>query len=124
MLSGRIGAWNWFFASLWSRILNMLELNKRCWQVFIPAFVVLLGLSLNAYIWLIDYRVLITIILLTLAIICLIIGITAFVYDIKDARRQKREAKAVKDYEDLKESFRKLHPEWTEEQLELATRGR
>jgi len=102
----------------------MLELHKRCWQVFIPAFVVLLGLSLNAYIWLIDYRVLSTTILLTLAIICLIIGITAFVYDIKDARRQKREAKAVEHYEALKESFRKLHPEWTEEQLKIATRGR
>ena len=101
----------------------MLDIYKRCWQVFIPAFVVLLGLSLNASIWLKDYRVLIATIFLTLAVICLIIGITAFVFAIKDGRRKDRESKAVKDYEALKESFRRMHPEWTEEQLEIATRG-
>jgi len=102
----------------------MLDIYKRCWQAFFPLFAVFLLGALQSYIFLEDYQIPVTITLLILAVICLIIGITAFVFAIKDGRRKDRESKAVKDYEALKESFRRMHPEWTEEQLEIATRGR
>ncbi len=58
-----------------------------------------------------------------LASIFLMIFLIGLYYDYQDARRKVREAKAAKDYDALKESFRRMHPEWTEEQLEIATRG-
>ncbi len=116
----------WFLTSLRCIIRNMLELYKRCWQVFLPLFTLFLISGLQAFYYLDEYKyqwVIITI-LLILAVICLIIGITAFVYTFKDARRKGRESKAAKDYEALKESIRRVNPEWTEEQLEIATKGR
>jgi len=77
----------------------MLELYKRCWQIFIPAFVGLSGLAVTTWILFDDYRIPVTIILLILASVCLVIGIIAFVYDIKDARRKDKEAKAPSVYE-------------------------
>ena len=104
----------------------MLELYKRCWQVFLPLFALFLISGLQAFYYLDEYKYqwVIIAILLTLAVICLIVGITALIYAIKDGFRKDRESKAVKDYETLNESFRAMHPEWTEDQLEIATRGR
>jgi len=103
----------------------MLELHKRCWQVFFPLFAVFLlgGLQVFYYLGEYKYQELIIVVLFILAVICLIIGINAFVYDIKDARRKEREYEAKKMHEALKESFKKAHPEWTDEQAEIAARG-
>lgn len=116
----------WFPAFFMCIIRNMIELYKRCWQVFLPLFAIFLIGILQVFYYLDEYKYqgVVIAILLILAVICLIIGITAFVYAIKDARRKDRESKAAKDREALKESFRRMHPEWTDEQLEIATRGR
>ena len=104
----------------------MLELYKRCWQVFLSLFAIFLVGGLQAFYFLDEYKYqwVVIAILLILAVICLIIGITAFVYAIKDARRKDRESKAAKVHEALKESFREMHPEWTEAQVEIAAKGR
>ena len=104
----------------------MLDLYKRCWQVFLPLFALFLVGGLQAFYYLDEYKYqwVVIAILLILAVICLIIGITAFVYAIRDARRKDRESKAAKDHEALKESFRRMHPEWTDAQVEIAARGR
>lgn len=104
----------------------MLEFYKRCWQVFLPLFAIFLvgGLQALFYLEKYEYQWVIIAILLILAVICLIIGIFALVSAVKDGLRKDRESKATKDYEALKESFRRSHPEWTEDQLEIATRGR
>lgn len=74
----------------WGKIHHMLEVYKRCWVVFFPVFVALLALALQALIFL-KNPALVTLILLALAMVCLIIGITAFVYDIKDGRKRDRD---------------------------------
>ena len=104
----------------------MLDIYKRCWQVFLPLFAIFLVGGLQAFYFLDEYKYqwVVIAILLILAVICLIIGISALVYAIKDGLRRDRESKVMKDYETLKESFRRMHLEWTEEQLEIATRGR
>lgn len=87
------------YNSIWFTIRRMLELYKRAWQVFFPLFAVFIGLALNGWIFLKNYHVPITIILLFFALICLVIGIITFVYDIRDARRKDKKAKAPSGYE-------------------------
>lgn len=115
----------------------MLDFYRRCWHIFLPLSV-LLGLgSLQAFYYLKEYAcqwgIIITLIILaTIFFVMGCIGcIKAFQYARKEERETKaakdkedREAKTIRDYEALKESFRRVHPEWTEEQLEIATRGR
>ena len=109
---GEIGAW--LLAFVRCIIRNMLELSKRCWQVFLLLFALFLlgGLQVFYYLDEYTYQGVIIAILLILAVIYLIIGIAALVYDFKDARRKDREPKAAKVHEVLKESFKNVHPEW------------
>lgn len=76
-------------------IFRMIELYKRCWQVFFPLFGLFTLGSLQSYIYLFlegrPYGCLISIILAVMAVICLLIGIIAFIFDVKDSRRKDRE---------------------------------
>lgn len=107
----------------------MLEFYKRCWHIFLPLFgVIVVGIIPTIYY--LDgksYQRVVIIILLTLAIICLIIGLIGFIKAFRYARKEEvgiiekdRKAKAVKNREALKESFKRLHPEWSDEQVEIA----
>ncbi|MBM3142998.1 MAG: hypothetical protein FJ005_08195 [Chloroflexi bacterium] len=111
-------------ASVWCIICTMLELYKRCWVAFFPIFAVCMGLALQAYIWLDNkpYQYTAIIIFLLMAIIALIIGIIAFVYDIQYCRRKDKEEKAKASFEALKESFKRLG--LNDKQAEIAARGR
>ena len=115
----------WFPAFLRCKIHNMLEFYKRYGHVFLTMFAVFLVSGLQAVYFLekYEYQWVVIAILLTLTVICLIVGIFALRHAIKDARRKDRESKAAKDHEALKESFRRMHPEWTEAQVEIAAKG-
>ena len=82
------------------------------------------GLQAFYYLEKYEYQWVVIAVLLTLAVIFLVFGIFALVSAVKDARRKDRESKAAKDHEALKESFRRMHPEWTEAQVEIAAKGR
>lgn len=79
----------------------MLDFARRTWKIFIPAFAVLIVGSVSALIWLDGkwYHYLISISLAILALIALIIGLIAFIYDFKDTHRKDKEAKAPSVYE-------------------------
>ena len=85
------------FIKLRRIISPMIDFAKRWGPYFLTAFVVLLGLALQAIIqnwsFLDDYRTTTTIILFILAMTCLLITIIALIYDVKDARRKDRETK-------------------------------
>ena len=53
----------------------------------------------------------------------IVTGIIWAVQSYRNRHRENREAKAVRDYEALKESFRRIHPEWSDEQIEIAATG-
>ena len=94
--------------SIWRIMHRMLELYKRSWQVFFPLFAVFICASVQLLIYfpswlsLKDYKIIILFILLFFALICLVIGIITFVYDIRDARRKDKKAKAPSAYENGK----------------------
>ncbi len=120
---GKIGGW--FPVFLGCIIHNMLEFYKRYGHVFLTIFAIFLVGGLQAFYYLekYEYQWVVIAVLLTLAVIFLVFGIFALVSAVKDARRKDRESKAAKDHEALKESFRRMHPEWTEAQVEIAAKG-
>jgi len=73
----------------------MIELYKRCWQIFYPLFAVFLLGSLQAYIYLNNnpHQCLIIVILLLLSALAFIIATFAFVTDFRDAKKKERESK-------------------------------
>jgi len=103
----------------------MIEFYKRCWQVFLPLFAVFSLGSLQAFYYLNEYshQWAVIVSLVIVAIICLIIGLIGFINTLKDAQKKERKAKVAKNHEALKEAFKRLHPEWTDEQLEIAATG-
>jgi uncharacterized membrane protein len=103
----------------------MIEFYKRCWHVFLPLFGIFV-IGIIPAIHYLDgkrYQWDVIIVLIILAIIFLIIGLIGFIKAFKYARKEERETQATKNHEALKESFRRLHPEWTEEQVEIAATG-
>jgi uncharacterized membrane protein len=100
----RIGVW------IRKGIRRMLELCKRWGPQFLVAFAALAAGGAAIPIWLHgEWQYFTAILLGSLSLICLIAAIIALVYDIKDGRRKDREAKATKNYEALKESFKTLY---------------
>ena len=97
----------------------MLDFYRRVWQAFLIASPAWVGVA-----FLFKDYLSVFIILLILALICFVVALIGLWRDYLDTHRKAREAKVAKDYEALKESFRRANPEWTEEQLEIATRGR
>lgn len=80
---------------LWPRIQMMIELYKRCWQVFYPLFAVFIGLALQVEVFLEEwyYQCLTIIILLSVSALAFIIATFAFVSDIREARKKERKSK-------------------------------
>lgn len=108
---------------VWVRkgIRRMLEVLRRWGPQFLTAFVTLI-ISITATLVLAkgDYIISIVRFLSVLAGVCFVILIIALIYDVKDGRRKDRETNAVKNHEALKGSFKRLHPEWTDNQVEIA----
>ena len=73
----------------------MLELSKRCWQVFLPLFAVFLLGSLQSPIWLNGkwYQNLFTILLASLALVAFVIAVIALFHDIRDTLKKDKEHK-------------------------------
>lgn len=99
-------------------IQRMLDFYRRVWRAFFVATPVWVGVAYVSKDSLVAF-----IILLIIAFICFVVALIGLYFDYQDGRRKARETKAAKDYDALKESFRRAHPEWTDEQVEIATRG-
>jgi|WetSurMetagenome_2_1015567.scaffolds.fasta_scaffold121874_3 hypothetical protein len=80
----------------------MLELVRRIWITFLSVFAVL-AVGGCAPLYYLDgkkYQLLLSIVLWSLALICLVVAIIALTNDIKDTRKKDKEAKAPSIYED------------------------
>jgi len=79
----------------------MLDLARRLWTIFIPAFFACAVGIVEALARLNDkwYQNLISISLAILALICLIIGGTALFYDARDTYRKCKKSKEPSKYE-------------------------
>ena len=97
----------------------MLDFYRRLWQAFFVAVPVWVGI---AYLFK-DYHV-VFIILLILALICLIVALIGLYYDYLDARKKVKQEKIDADRKALREAFKRMHPEWTDKQLDIAVNGR
>jgi hypothetical protein len=118
---GRIGAW------VRKGIRRMLEFSKRWGPYFLTASAAFAVGTAPVLIFLNDSPCLmltLTIIFSTLAVICLIFAIIALFYDLRDVCRRNREKKREASHKALAESFKRAHPEWTPEQVEIAATGR
>jgi predicted RND superfamily exporter protein len=102
----------------------MLEIYKRSWQVFFPLFGVFLLGAIQAYIFMEDYQFPVTITLLILATICLIIGMIALICHIRHARRKDKDREKAADRKALRESVKRLNPEYTEKQIDAWINGK
>ena len=110
------------FIDLKRIICHMLEVYKWLWRVFFPISATFLLIALQSFIYLRDYRLLVSVILLILAIVCFLIGIIALIYHIKDGRRRDKEEKRKADHQALVESF--MRTGMTKERAEIAATGR
>jgi hypothetical protein len=104
-------------------IWHMIDFAKRWGPQFLLAFAALTVGSASIPIWLHgEWQVLASILLGILSFICLVSTCIALVYDIKEARRKDKEAKKEKDFQALKESFKRMG--LSDEQAEISARGR
>lgn len=104
----------------WKRIIyHMLDFVRRLWQAFFVAVPAWVGI---AYL-LKDYRVAF-IILLIIASICFVVALIGLYYDYLDARKKAKQEKREASRKALRESFKRMHPEWTDKQLDIAVNGR
>ena len=107
-------------------IYRMLDFCRRRWKAFFAGFLTSLGLCIQVIIVLSDkwYMNALAISLGVLALICLIVALIGVYYDCQDFRREAKKIKADKMHKELVESFKRMNPEWTDEQAEIAARGR
>jgi hypothetical protein len=79
---------------LWYAIC-VIEVLKRCWQVFFPLSIACLGLiiQVSAYLKEWDYRTPMIVVLLVLAPLFFMIAAFALTMDIRDSRKKERESK-------------------------------
>lgn len=94
-------------------IKRMLDFYKRVWQAFLLATPALVGIAsfFKDCLWAFIF-------LLILASISLVIALIGLRYDYLDARRKDREAKKERDIKALRESVKRMNPEYTEKQLD------
>ena len=59
-----------------------------------------------------------------LALISLVLAIIALIYDIKNARRKDKDEKGEVDRKALRESVKRLNPEYTEKQIDMWINGK
>lgn len=78
-------------------ILRMKEIARKIWSILIPVFVVLIGFIIQALIFLEgkSYQTLILILLASLALICLVVGVTMLIYDFRITWKKEHKFKSV-----------------------------
>jgi len=109
-------------------IQRMLEVYKRSWQVFFPIFASLVLGAVGALI-LLDGKTCqnpVLILVGILAVVAFVIGIIAYISDIKDGLRKDRERKREEVRKALREAAKSLSPtgtEYTDEQLDTWMNG-
>jgi len=79
----------------------VLELYKRAWQVFIPAFIILIIAAGTIYTISNGKQVLISLVFLFLSIIALILGIIWFIHDWRTCKKEERDSKNKDGYPKL-----------------------
>ena len=92
----------------------MLDFYRRVWRAFLAAFVGSLGI---VFFLVKDYS-LGSIFMFILASVFLILTIIGIRYDYKDSRQKEKEQKSDEDRKALRESVKRLNPEYTEEQID------
>lgn len=77
---------------LWHIIRQMLDFYRRVWQASFAGFLVAVGLSIQAIIYLKGswYMLLLAIPLLIVSLICLVVALIGLRYDYRDARRRDK----------------------------------
>ena len=97
----------------------MLDFYRRVWQAFLiasPGWVGIAYLCKDCHVAFI--------ILLIIAFICFVVALIGLYFDYRDARKKKKEEKREADKIALAESVRRLHPEYTEEQIKWFIEGK
>ena len=108
-----------FMITLKRIIYRMLDFYRRIWQAFLVASPAWVGI---AYLFK-DCHVAFIILLIT-AFICFVVALIGLYYDYRDARKKKKEEKGEADKIALAESARRMHPEYTEEQIKWFIEGK
>ena len=91
----------------------MLDFYRRVWGRFLIACPALAGV---AYLFR-EYHIAFKGLLIT-ASICGVVALIGFYRDYKDSRQKAREQKRDEDRKALRESVKRLNPEYTEEQID------
>lgn len=104
-----------------SIILRVLELYKRWGRAFLAAFAVLIGAAATVYT--IPKETFIACILFLLSIFAFIFGAVCFIHDTRYGRRKDREKAEEAVKKALRESVKRLNPEYTEKQIDIWMKG-
>src|SRR4030042_5136087 len=103
-----------------SIIIRMLDFYRRAWRAFLAAFIGSVGVAAGL---IKDYstgsRV-----MFIVASIFLIVFLIGLCYDYQDARKKAKQERVNADREALYQSVRRLHPEYTEEQVKWFIDGK
>ena len=97
----------------------MLGFYRRIWRAFFiasPAWVVIAYLCKDCHVAFI--------ILLILAFICFVVALIGIYFDYRDGRKKDKEEEARKFKIAFAESVRRMHPEYTEEQIKWFIEGK
>ena len=92
----------------------MLDFYRRVWQAFFIGSPALAGIA-----WLFREHHIAFIILLIVASICFVVALIGLYLDYKDARKKAKQEKRDAERKALRESVKRLNPEYTEEQIDM-----
>lgn len=95
-------------------IIRMLDFYRRAWRAFLAAFIGSMGIAAGL---IKDYSIG-SRVMFIVASIFLIVFLIGLYYDYRDARKKAKQEKRETDRKALRESVRRLNPEYTEEQID------
>lgn len=98
----------------------MLDFYRRAWRAFLGAFVGSMGIAAGL---IKDYSIG-SRVMFIVASIFLIVFLIGLYYDYRDARKKAKQERVNADREELCRAVRRLHPEYTEEQIKWFVDGK
>lgn len=101
-------------------IIRMLDFYRRAWRAFLAAFIGSMGIAAGL---IKDYPTG-SGVMFIVASIFLIVFLIGLYYDYRDARKKAKQERIDADREELYQSVRRLHPEYTEQQIKWFIDGK